>query len=915
MKKQFLFLLLLSVTAFGQVTISNGSANFSANTTITVSPAIDISTIKPGDRIDFTFSCPVSVETGAYINLFINGFVTTDKNWVTASYVPGTVLTCSWIIPNDFKNQIGNSVTSFKIDAFVALNVAPWVKSISTLSLQSVKMIQTDLGSLAPATMPNPNNTLLNGKPSVPANSIFRTRTDGITTLAPNNSYWIARIGGNSVRRGFGTSPYYTGDPGIPVNYYSNSKIAADLKSNWTFGYETAPYALPNPANFQYQNGKGPYPFSNATEYPMEELVPKTNSDNHIITVDTSTGWCYELWQANLTDQSIANTNAGRTVSLPYSTSGAKANLSTLTMRTSNSITVDGDSADAAGFMIAPLILEPIEITTAIEQGKTDLGRMLRMTFQNGSNLAVWPANHTTGGRKTPLNLQNTPYEDPAGAAGCPLGAVWRLKSNFAFPTNKLDGSPYVPSQAMVLIVNTLKRYGGINADWGLDLNIIGSPSPVWTNGGATDVTALDTGFFYSNSGLIKATDGEFIDTTWTLLPAPAFKAANVAMGGVSNKHPFTLALLNDGKLIAVYAGLRVGSSFQPSSGVFVYTPGGVDGNTGTWEDVTLFEPTSETNAGMQFSSRDILIDPTDAAQNTWYVGVGSVGGSPSTSALGGLPLGNAGVYRTTDRGANWTKISAQDIGDVYDLKFNPADVSELWVAAGYELWSIVNPSGASPILNFNLNYPGVQSINLFFNPYKSDQLYIATMDHDFLVASMSSTPCVYTLNKTSINILNAGGPTSVVVTPDDLTLCNWNVISDSNWITLSTNATGIGAATVTVNVEANAGADRVGSFSVGGKKVTVNQSATLKVEDFISSKVSLYPNPASDRVEVSLAENARVATPYKLINVNGATVLEGKIEVGEAGKTIALPSLSKGIYIMQLQLEAGIANKKLIIK
>lgn len=55
----------------------------------------------------------------------------------------------------------------------------------------------------------------------------------------------------------------------------------------------------------------------------------------------------------------------------------------------------------------------------------------------------------------------------------------------------------------------------------------------------------------------------------------------------------------------------------------------------------------------MNFWTKDLVIDPFDAAQNTWYACVWSGWGGPAND-LGRL-------FRTTDRGQNWQPMTADD--------------------------------------------------------------------------------------------------------------------------------------------------------------------------------------------------------------------------------------------------------------
>jgi len=72
------------------------------------------------------------------------------------------------------------------------------------------------------------------------------------------------------------------------------------------------------------------------------------------------------------------------------------------------------------------------------------------------------------------------------------------------------------------------------------------------------------------------------------------------------------MKILKDGSLVATFAGRIDQGPFKmtESSGVFISADGGK-----TWEDRTA--PTSESS--MRLNTQDVVIDPRDPAQNTWY--------------------------------------------------------------------------------------------------------------------------------------------------------------------------------------------------------------------------------------------------------------------------------------------------------
>lgn len=97
--------------------------------------------------------------------------------------------------------------------------------------------------------------------------------------------------------------------------------------------------------------------------------------------------------------------------------------------------------------------------------------------------------------------------------------------------------------------------------------------------------------------------------------------------------HPEDMTILNDGTLVVWYSCRQAGG-FTASSGVFISTDQG-----NSWID------RSGTDTSLEYFTRNVIIDPQDATQNTWYAAVYDSGRL------------EAGLYKTTNRGVNWTRI------------------------------------------------------------------------------------------------------------------------------------------------------------------------------------------------------------------------------------------------------------------
>jgi len=206
----------------------------------------------------------------------------------------------------------------------------------------------------------------------------------------------------------------------------------------------------------------------------------------------------------------------------------------------------------------------------------------------------------------------------------------------------------------------------------------------------------------------------------WTRLPAPPR----------TEGHPASLVVLNDGSLLCSYSGRRTAQGFTQSSGVFLYAPA-----SGTWQDLS--------DPGMLYWTKDVVVDAQDTAQRRWYAGV--------FSGWGGPPNGLGGLYRTTNRGASWTRISALD--RVTSITINPRNAAEAWVTTETEgLWHTTTLDRTSPDFAVDPAYPFRQPERVFYNPYIPGEVWVTSFGGGLMTGSPLS----------AVSSPGAGGPAAI---------------------------------------------------------------------------------------------------------------------------------------------------------
>ncbi len=206
---------------------------------------------------------------------------------------------------------------------------------------------------------------------------------------------------------------------------------------------------------------------------------------------------------------------------------------------------------------------------------------------------------------------------------------------------------------------------------------------------------------------------------------------ANVTWTKLNNPHAnngrvFNIHVLNDGTLVTTWSARKSdsGSVFSDSSGVFVSTDGGQ-----TWE--------RRNHPNMSYWTKDLVVDPTDPSQNTWYACVWSGWGGPAND-LGGL-------YRTTDRGQTWAPMTADgQFHRVSSVTIDPNDPETIYLTTEEQgLWVSHNKSAAVPTWELVSAYHFHHPERVFFNPYDSKDLWVVSFG-DGMSHGMHVLPITY---------------------------------------------------------------------------------------------------------------------------------------------------------------------------
>ncbi|MFT3933522.1 MAG: T9SS type A sorting domain-containing protein [Chitinophagaceae bacterium] len=365
--------------------------------------------------------------------------------------------------------------------------------------------------------------------------------------------------------------------------------------------------------------------------------------------------------------------------------------------------------------------------------------------------------------------------------------------------------------------------------------------------------------------------------SAWTQLAAPPR----------TQGHPASIVVLNDGKMVCTFSGRRTSAGFTASSGVFIYDP-----VLNSWTDVS--------DAGMQYWTKDIIIDPSDATQSTWYVCV--------FSGWGGAPNGLGGLYRTTNRGTSWTKLTGSQFDRVTSITFNPSVTNTAYLTTETQgLWISSNMNAATPTWSLVDAYSFRQPERVFFNPYNLAEIWVSSFGNGMKLGQQSIALPVHFISFSGNRYKGISTLQWSVAEEEPGDVFSVERSNDAIHFSGTANIKGI---TGNNNYQQNdtiAGNEfyyRIKLTSATGATYYTNV-IVLKDENNSINDVRLTGNPVSgNNIQLETALSNAVQMKLLLMNTSGQTVMQKNVQAGAGNKQInvSLPAgLANGTYMLQV--------------
>jgi hypothetical protein len=204
------------------------------------------------------------------------------------------------------------------------------------------------------------------------------------------------------------------------------------------------------------------------------------------------------------------------------------------------------------------------------------------------------------------------------------------------------------------------------------------------------------------------------------------------------------------------------------------------------------------------------------------------------------------------------------------------------WTAASNAPWISIT-SGASGTGNGTVNY------NVAANTATTPRTGTLTIAGRTLTITQSEF-CSYSVSSTSVTIAPAGGARSSTVTTT--ANCSWTAVSNASWITINSGSSGTDDGTVNYTVASNAAAARIGTLTVAGQTITVNQQACSFSLTPTTANISGAGGSASTTVttQTSCAWTATSNAPWLSITSGASGTGGGSATATATANTAASP-------------------------
>ena len=270
-------------------------------------------------------------------------------------------------------------------------------------------------------------------------------------------------------------------------------------------------------------------------------------------------------------------------------------------------------------------------------------------------------------------------------------------------------------------------------------------------------------------------------------------------------------------------------------------------------------------------------------------------------------------VYKSLDGGNNWVSISQNFLDDIDQLKIAPTNSNKMYLSINGDFWYTTN--GGTIWTQSSVSFDGGVVNSIAVHPTNPDKIAIATTGSEKVYVS-SDNGMTFTAMRWDLPNFSAQAVAWQDNGKDGLYVgMNYGIYYTDNDLGDTWTAFNNGLPNVRINeLEINTADSKLYAATYGrGLWRSDLYNETLSVENFELNNLSLYPNPATN--EVNLKWNVDENVTVRIYNTLGKLMFYGKNVTLINDFKVDVSGFETGVYFVKLNSSKGEVTKKLILK
>ena len=274
------------------------------------------------------------------------------------------------------------------------------------------------------------------------------------------------------------------------------------------------------------------------------------------------------------------------------------------------------------------------------------------------------------------------------------------------------------------------------------------------------------------------------------------------------------------------------------------------------------------------------------------------------------LDIGLGNVYRTTNNGDSWTKISTfSDGSNCNVISTAPSSPNYIYLAKmssfhythdGGNTWQEASGLGTGIITDIAIS--NTDSMNIYVLKSSTDSKIYHSTDGG---QSFTQLPKVLSnISSKKIALENKGSNGIYIATDLGIKYTNDNL---SNWVSYSDQLPFVKV----TDIEIVNNKIRVATFGRGVWESDLYLTTSIKTSDNINNYITVFPNPTTNRFTISLKDNKLTINEIEIFNISGSHIKS----YSHAQQNYSIKNLVNGIYFVNIKTNKGNIVKRIIKK